>query len=123
MVTKTRSNGFAFGIPLVGTFGNGAGSGGCSDGHKNPRSMRSCAPGWRCIGTRTAAGGTLNATPATVTGNAGAFGPSGGPCQPGQSTCRMKPVAAATPMPTAMQGQHQRQAAMLLALARRVGRW
>ena len=121
MVTKMRSNDCAFGRPLVGTLGSGAASGGCNDGHRNARSMRSCAPGWRWIGTRMAAGGTLKATPATVTGSAGAFGPSGGPGQRGHSTCRMKPVAAATATPSDEQRQRQ-QAAVLPARARRVPR-
>ena len=45
-----------------------------SDGQRNARSSRSCAPGRRCIGTRIAPGGTLNSTPPTVIGSAGASG-------------------------------------------------
>ena len=48
------------------------GDGGVSEGQRNTRSMRSCAPGCRSTLIRMAPGGTLNRTPATVTGTVGA---------------------------------------------------
>ena len=119
MVTNTRSSDCALGMPLVGTLGSGVASGGCSDGHRKARSMRSCAPGWRCIGTRIAAGGTLKATPADrdrqrrrIRSERRAL-----PARP--QHCRMKPVAAATGHADRDQWQRQ-QAAMPLAPAWRV---
>src|SRR5262249_47598582 len=58
------------------TFGGGKGSfavafGGLSEGHRKTKSTRACAPGRRCAATRIAAGGSWNATPATVTGSGG----------------------------------------------------
>src|SRR5262249_7367555 len=57
-------------------FGGGKGSfavafGGLSEGHRKTKSTRACAPGRRCAATRIAAGGSWNATPATVTGSGG----------------------------------------------------
>jgi hypothetical protein len=88
MVTKMRSTLGGAGSPSRAAGGGGFpfASGGASDGQRKARSTRSCAPGRRCTGTRMAAGGRLKATPATVTGSAGASAPTGGPGQRGHST-------------------------------------
>ena len=78
MVTNRRS--FVFGIGTASSSFAAAGaaapvtspSGGASEGQRKTRSIRSCAPGWRCTAARIAAGGTLKSTPATVTGTVGA---------------------------------------------------
>jgi hypothetical protein len=68
----------------VGMAAEDPGLGGASEGHRKARSIRSWAPARRCT-RRMAAGGTLKATPATVTGSAGASDATGGSGQRGQS--------------------------------------
>src|SRR5438874_9753940 len=74
-------------------------SGGSSEGKLKLRSMRSCAPEWRCIFMRIAAVGTLKSVAPMLIGNrAGALDPSGP--QVGHSkkvTSTIAPVPSAHP--------------------------
>src|SRR5438128_8173534 len=90
MVMNSRSIG---GAASAGA-GLATASGGSSEGHRKARSTRSCAPGWRCIGTRIAAGGRLNNTPPTVIGSAGASGATIAPGQRGHSTSATNAAAS-----------------------------
>jgi hypothetical protein len=79
--------------------------GGVSEGHSKTRSIRSCCPGRRCTFSRTAAGGTLNNTPATVIGIAGASSAVGVLGQVGHNRYDTAVAAAATRMTRSKNGK------------------
>ncbi len=107
-----------------GRRGFGGRVGGASDGHRNARSRRSCAPEWRCAEARIAPGGTLNSTPPTVTGRAGASGATAAPGQRGHSTSATNaaPPRSARPALRARTGA-RRSGRVFLRFSRDVLRW